>query len=511
MSLDFTAINPAAAQAGSSPAPSADLPSRAQYVVVGGGVVGTSIAYHLALLGATDVVLLERKQLTSGTTWHAAGEVVSGGTTEDALWMARYSAELYARLEEETGLSTGLPAVRLPPAGDHRAGGREPAPRDGVHALGRDDQGGAVAARGGRPGPADAGRRRGARLLDPGRGARQPGRRDDVPGQGRAPARGADLRGHRGHRLRPRPRPGGRRAHGARRRRVREGRARGRAVGSRAGGQGGRHRAAPGRRALLPADRAHRRRHAGVGAGDRGRRGLRLLPRGGWRPAGRHVRAGGRGVVAGRYAARQRLRGPPAGLGPDGAVPRGRDAAFPGSRGRWDPHPVLRAGELHRRPLADAGGVAGGRQPLPRLRPELRRHPVRRRPGPHDGAVADRGTAAARLHRGRRRPGARVPGDAAVPQGAHRRAARLPAQRPVLAERPEPQRSRRTPIAVPPAARGGRRPLRRRRAAGSTPTTSPAPASPPPSSGASPAARRSSAPARSTSRPATRSRSSTCR
>src|SRR3954452_23074014 len=109
MSLDFTAINPAAAQAGdASSRQSGDLPSRAQYVVVGGGVIGTSIAYHLALLGAPDVVLLERKQLTSGTTWHAAGEIVSGGTTEDALWMARYSARLYAQLEEETGLSTGF-------------------------------------------------------------------------------------------------------------------------------------------------------------------------------------------------------------------------------------------------------------------------------------------------------------------------------------------------------------------------------------------------------------------
>jgi glycine cleavage system aminomethyltransferase T/glycine/D-amino acid oxidase-like deaminating enzyme len=109
MSLDFTAINPAAARAEDATSrQSGDLPSRAQYVVVGGGVVGTSIAYHFALLGASDVVLLERKQLTSGTTWHAAGEVVSGGTTEDALWMARYSAELYARLEEETGLSTGF-------------------------------------------------------------------------------------------------------------------------------------------------------------------------------------------------------------------------------------------------------------------------------------------------------------------------------------------------------------------------------------------------------------------
>jgi glycine cleavage system aminomethyltransferase T/glycine/D-amino acid oxidase-like deaminating enzyme len=109
MSLDASAINPSAARAGDSAERGAgDLPDRAQYVVVGGGVVGTSIAYHLAMLGATDVVLLERKQLTSGTTWHAAGEIVSGGTTEDALWMARYSAELYERLEEETGLSTGF-------------------------------------------------------------------------------------------------------------------------------------------------------------------------------------------------------------------------------------------------------------------------------------------------------------------------------------------------------------------------------------------------------------------
>ncbi len=107
MSLDFAAINPAAARAASE-AVGGELPSRAQYVVVGGGVIGTSIAYHLALLGATDVVLLERQQLTSGTTWHAAGEVVSGGATEDALWMSRYSTDLYARLEAETGLSTGF-------------------------------------------------------------------------------------------------------------------------------------------------------------------------------------------------------------------------------------------------------------------------------------------------------------------------------------------------------------------------------------------------------------------
>ena len=75
MSLDFTSINPAAAKAGAPSPSSAELPGQAQYVVVGGGVIGTSIAYHLALLGASEVVLLERKQLTSGTTWHAAGAV----------------------------------------------------------------------------------------------------------------------------------------------------------------------------------------------------------------------------------------------------------------------------------------------------------------------------------------------------------------------------------------------------------------------------------------------------
>ncbi|HVQ18179.1 MAG TPA: FAD-dependent oxidoreductase, partial [Actinomycetes bacterium] len=110
MSLDFADINPAAARPSEAADPSAssDLPARAQYIVVGGGVIGTSIAYHLVTMGQKDVVLLERKKLTSGTTWHAAGEVVSGGASEDPLWMARYSRDLYTRLEEETGLASGF-------------------------------------------------------------------------------------------------------------------------------------------------------------------------------------------------------------------------------------------------------------------------------------------------------------------------------------------------------------------------------------------------------------------
>ncbi|MFZ0323645.1 MAG: FAD-dependent oxidoreductase, partial [Actinomycetes bacterium] len=108
---DATFVNPAVAHAvaESEAAGSSDLPSRAQYIVVGGGVIGTSIAYHLAKMGATDVLLLERKQLTSGTTWHAAGLIASGGTmSEDFGWMVRYSRDLYATIERETGLSTGF-------------------------------------------------------------------------------------------------------------------------------------------------------------------------------------------------------------------------------------------------------------------------------------------------------------------------------------------------------------------------------------------------------------------
>jgi glycine cleavage system aminomethyltransferase T/glycine/D-amino acid oxidase-like deaminating enzyme len=81
-------------------------------VIVGGGVIGCSIAYHLAHLGCTDVVLLERDQLTSGTTWHAAGLITSAGMTDEtALFMSRYSRDLYSRLEEETGHSTGFRAI----------------------------------------------------------------------------------------------------------------------------------------------------------------------------------------------------------------------------------------------------------------------------------------------------------------------------------------------------------------------------------------------------------------
>src|SRR3954449_12794173 len=88
------------------------LPERARVVIVGGGIIGTSIAYHLAHMGCKDVVLLERDRLTSGTTWHAAGLIVTfGSTSETSTEMRKYTRDLYARLEEETGQSTGFKPV----------------------------------------------------------------------------------------------------------------------------------------------------------------------------------------------------------------------------------------------------------------------------------------------------------------------------------------------------------------------------------------------------------------
>jgi len=92
--------------------PEPRLPAQARVVVVGGGIIGCSVAYHLAQLGVRDVVLLERDRLTSGTTWHAAGLIVRfGSLSETSTEMRKYTRDLYARLEAETGQSTGFKPV----------------------------------------------------------------------------------------------------------------------------------------------------------------------------------------------------------------------------------------------------------------------------------------------------------------------------------------------------------------------------------------------------------------
>ena len=76
-----------------------ELPKRARVAIVGGGVIGCSIAYHLTKIGWDDVVLLERKKLTSGTTWHAAGLIGQLRDSQNMTKLAKYTAELYLSLE----------------------------------------------------------------------------------------------------------------------------------------------------------------------------------------------------------------------------------------------------------------------------------------------------------------------------------------------------------------------------------------------------------------------------
>ncbi len=84
------------------------LPSHVQTLIVGGGVAGASAAYHLAKLDRNDTILLERNQLTSGTTWHAAGLIMQLRSTHALTELARYNVELYSSLEAETGQATGF-------------------------------------------------------------------------------------------------------------------------------------------------------------------------------------------------------------------------------------------------------------------------------------------------------------------------------------------------------------------------------------------------------------------
>ncbi len=87
------------------------IPGQARAVIIGGGVSGCSVAYHLAKLGWKDIVLLERKRLTSGTTWHAAGLIGQLRGNANMTRLAKYSADLYTKLEAETGIATGFRQV----------------------------------------------------------------------------------------------------------------------------------------------------------------------------------------------------------------------------------------------------------------------------------------------------------------------------------------------------------------------------------------------------------------
>ena len=197
------------------------VPAQARVVVIGGGIAGCSVAYHLAKLGWRDVVLLERRELSCGTTWHAAGLVGQLRATHNLTRLAKYGADLYERLEAETGQATGFRRPgSLSLARNSRAHARAGAPGvDG--ALLRRRRRGDHAGRGGTPLAAPAHRRPGRRGVAAARRAHESHRHHAGPRQGRAPGRRHDPREHRGdgdpH---PRRRRRGRR-HLARRHRLR--------------------------------------------------------------------------------------------------------------------------------------------------------------------------------------------------------------------------------------------------------------------------------------------------
>uniref|UniRef100_UPI002FD9ADA5 NAD(P)/FAD-dependent oxidoreductase n=1 Tax=Pontibaca methylaminivorans TaxID=515897 RepID=UPI002FD9ADA5 len=87
------------------------VPETARVVIIGGGIIGCSLAYHLCRLGWREGVRFERRKLTSGTTWHAAGLIAQLRATDNMTRLARYSQELYGELEAETGLATGFRRV----------------------------------------------------------------------------------------------------------------------------------------------------------------------------------------------------------------------------------------------------------------------------------------------------------------------------------------------------------------------------------------------------------------
>ena len=85
-----------------------EIPNSTKVVVIGGGVIGCSVAYHLAKFGWKDVILLERDKLTSGTTWHAAGLVSQLGPSATITKIRKYSLDLYKELEKKVDNSAGL-------------------------------------------------------------------------------------------------------------------------------------------------------------------------------------------------------------------------------------------------------------------------------------------------------------------------------------------------------------------------------------------------------------------
>ena len=380
-----------------------DLPSSARVVIVGGGIVGCSVAYHLGKLGWTDVVLLEQGQLTSGSTWHAAGLVGQLRTSANITQLLGYSVELYGRLEAETGQATGWkrngglqarlharPLDRGPPPGHHRP-------------LLRPGDAPAHAARGAGAVAADDRRGRGRCRVPAHRRPGQPLGHHPGAGQGRAHG-GRDLaRRRRGHRLRARagPRPG--RADLGRPDRLREGGAVRRAVDAGAGRPGRGQRAAGLRPAPVHRHRGDRRRHPRPADPARPRP-AHLLQGGGRRPGHGRLRAQPQALGRARPARPVRVPAPGRGLGPfradHGAGAGPRPGLGHGRRQAADQRP----GELHARRQLDHRRGARDPRRLRRRRLQRLRHRLGRRGRDGLGRVGGQGRAALRRLAGRHPP-----------------------------------------------------------------------------------------------------------
>ena len=187
---------------------------QAHAVVIGGGIMGVSVAYHLAAGGWADVILCEKGELTSGSTWHAAGQIAHAVGSRTLSWVNNYSIELYQRLEKETGAGGRLARLRRPSRGLRRRRGRLAQVDHECRAPARSPDGAGGPQR--RQGSQSALQRRG----DPGCGAhlrrrpRRPLRRDPGDG-GSSPRAGRDRRTAQSrHRRRA---PGRRRVEGAHR------------------------------------------------------------------------------------------------------------------------------------------------------------------------------------------------------------------------------------------------------------------------------------------------------
>ena len=287
------------------------VPSQARIVIIGGGIIGCSIAYHLTAMGETDVVLLEQHQLTDGATWHAAGLVGQLRSSRNTTRMLEHSVELYGRLEAETGQAVDwhqVGSLRLACSPERVMELKRLTTMAKSFGLPMEIISAAAS-----PGavPADDDRWRARRGLPSDRWIHRSGQRHPGDRQGRAHAQRTDLRAHQGHVDHRRRTAGIHCSHGSGRHRLRDGGQCCGHVGHGDRADGGRAHPRSRRRAPVRADRPDPRLHAcraAPDADDARPRSARVLQARRAGAADRRVRAR-HGAVRSRRHSRRRSNG----------------------------------------------------------------------------------------------------------------------------------------------------------------------------------------------------------